>query len=98
MATNTDLLHDLHLTQVDEEQAAISRMYDSVCIAEKSDGFSGWVVLERPRHSAKLRSIGILVKPHAATGDRKKPLSRMIETWRCRVHEIPDTTNMTADL
>ena len=88
VATNADLLHDLHLTQADEEQAAISRMDDGVVVTDERDGFGGWIVFERPCYSAKLRSIGMPVEPHAAAGDDKKAFARTIKTWRCRVRKI----------
>ncbi len=80
VATNADLLHDLHLTKSEKEEAAIARMRDGVVVTDERDGFGGWIVFERPSYSAKLRSIGMPVEPHAAAGDDKKAFARTTKT------------------
>src|SRR6185436_4616081 len=63
-------------------------MDESVFRSNKSDRFTGWVVVERPYHSAKFWSRRILVELHAAVGDHQETFSGTIKTWRCRVGEI----------
>src|SRR6185503_14242030 len=88
VATNADLLHDLHPVQADKEQTTIPRMHDRMFVTDKRDSFGGRIVFERPRYSAEFRSVGELVKSNAPAGDHQEAFPRTIKTWRCRIGEI----------